>query len=71
MPTVTIDGWRIEFPDGWGLIRASNTQPALTLRFEGAQESDLDTLLRVFDEALQPHLGTPSATRNRIGRADR
>ncbi len=31
---IDIDGVRIEFPDGWGLIRASNTQPALVLRFE-------------------------------------
>lgn len=30
-----IDGVRVEFPDGWGLVRASNTQPALVLRFEG------------------------------------
>lgn len=32
--TVSIDGVRILFDDGWGLIRASNTQPALVLRFE-------------------------------------
>ena len=31
---IDIDGVRIEFPDGWGMIRASNTQPALVLRFE-------------------------------------
>ncbi|MGC8691215.1 MAG: phosphomannomutase/phosphoglucomutase [Caldisericum sp.] len=31
---ITIDGVRIEFPDGWGLIRASNTQPVLVMRFE-------------------------------------
>ncbi|HEY4101460.1 MAG TPA: phosphomannomutase/phosphoglucomutase [Gemmatimonadales bacterium] len=34
-PVVTIDGVRITYPDGWGLIRASNTQPVLVLRFEG------------------------------------
>lgn len=32
---IGIDGARIEFKDGWGLVRASNTQPALVLRFEG------------------------------------
>lgn len=32
--TVDIDGVRILFEDGWGLVRASNTQPALVLRFE-------------------------------------
>jgi phosphomannomutase/phosphoglucomutase len=31
---VTIDGVRVIFPDGWGLVRASNTQPLLVLRFE-------------------------------------
>ncbi len=30
----TLDGVRITFPDGWGLLRASNTQPALVMRFE-------------------------------------
>ncbi len=32
--TVTVDGVRITFPDGWGLVRASNTQALLVLRFE-------------------------------------
>jgi phosphomannomutase/phosphoglucomutase len=31
---IDVDGVRIKFPQGWGLIRASNTQPALVLRFE-------------------------------------
>jgi len=31
---VTVDGVRVIFPDGWGLVRASNTQPLLVLRFE-------------------------------------
>jgi len=34
-PVNTIDGVRMTFPQGWGLIRASNTQPVLVLRFEG------------------------------------
>jgi len=42
---VTIDGVRTIFDDGWGLIRASNTQPALVLRFE-ATSSDLLTAIR-------------------------
>jgi phosphomannomutase/phosphoglucomutase len=33
-PIVDVDGARVLFPDGWGLVRASNTQPALVLRFE-------------------------------------
>jgi phosphomannomutase/phosphoglucomutase len=39
--TLSIDGARISFPDGWGLVRASNTQPVLVLRFEAASESAL------------------------------
>jgi phosphomannomutase/phosphoglucomutase len=42
---VTIDGVRTTFDDGWGLIRASNTQPALVLRFE-ATSSDLLKAIR-------------------------
>ena len=38
---ITIDGLRIEFGGGWGLVRASNTSPALTLRFEGSSKEDL------------------------------
>jgi phosphomannomutase len=34
-PVNTIDGVRISWPDGWGLLRASNTQPVLVMRFEG------------------------------------
>lgn len=37
----TIDGARIEFQDGWGLVRASNTQPVLVLRFEAETEKRL------------------------------
>ena len=33
-PVNTIDGVRITFPKGWGLLRASNTQPVLVMRFE-------------------------------------
>ena len=35
-PVSTLDGVRIKFADGWGLLRASNTQPALVLRFEAS-----------------------------------
>ena len=31
---ITLDGVRVEFPHGWGLVRASNTTPSLVLRFE-------------------------------------
>jgi phosphomannomutase/phosphoglucomutase len=38
----TIDGVRIAFPDGWGLLRASNTQPVLVLRFEATSPESLE-----------------------------
>jgi phosphomannomutase/phosphoglucomutase len=40
-PVIDIDGVRVNFPDGWGLIRASNTQPALVLRFEATSPEAL------------------------------
>ena len=46
----TIDGIRVRFQDGWGLIRASNTQPALVLRFEASTPQGLDSF-RTFLEA--------------------
>ncbi len=49
-PVNTIDGIRIAFPDGWGLLRSSNTQPVLVLRFEATSQEALDRYRReVFD----------------------
>jgi phosphomannomutase/phosphoglucomutase len=42
----TIDGVRIAFPDGWGLLRASNTQPVLVLRFEATSKPALEAYRR-------------------------
>ncbi|MBK7348657.1 MAG: phosphomannomutase/phosphoglucomutase [Gemmatimonadetes bacterium] len=41
-PVNTIDGVRMTFPRGWGLVRASNTQPILVLRFEATDQAALD-----------------------------
>ncbi|HKP97459.1 MAG TPA: phosphomannomutase/phosphoglucomutase [Fibrobacteria bacterium] len=41
---IAIDGVRILFPDGWGLVRASNTQPSLVTRFEGATQKRCDEI---------------------------
>ena len=40
-PVNTIDGVRMTFPEGWGLVRASNTQPVIVLRFEAKSEAAL------------------------------
>ena len=45
---ITIDGLRIEFSNGWGLLRASNTTPKLVLRFEGKSEADLKAIQENF-----------------------
>lgn len=49
----TIDGLRLDFPDGWGLVRASNTQPCLVLRFEGDDEAALERIKSLFRECLK------------------
>ncbi len=51
--TVTsIDGIRVDYPDGFGLIRPSNTSPVLTLRFEGDGQAALDRIQGVFRAQL-------------------
>jgi phosphomannomutase/phosphoglucomutase len=49
---VDIDGVRVRLPHGWGLIRASNTQPALVLRFEADSAAALDAYRREFTAVL-------------------
>tara|TARA_B100001113_G_scaffold97541_1_gene78485 strand:- start:2766 stop:4136 length:1371 start_codon:yes stop_codon:yes gene_type:complete len=45
---ITIDGLRINFKNGWGLLRASNTTPKLVLRFEGNSAGDLEQIKNEF-----------------------
>ena len=45
---ITIDGLRINFDNGWGLLRASNTTPKLVLRFEGDSIDDLNQIKKDF-----------------------
>jgi phosphomannomutase / phosphoglucomutase len=57
-----VDGARINFEGGWGLVRASNTQPALVLRFEATSEARRDEIraevedvvARAGGESVQP-----------------
>jgi phosphomannomutase/phosphoglucomutase len=51
-PVIDIDGVRINFPEGWGLIRASNTQPALVLRFEAKDEASLKKIQTTVEAEL-------------------
>ncbi|UCD20000.1 MAG: phosphomannomutase/phosphoglucomutase [candidate division WOR-3 bacterium] len=49
---IDIDGVRVDFDDGWGLIRPSNTQPVLVLRFEAKSEDRLEEIKKLFFERL-------------------
>jgi phosphomannomutase/phosphoglucomutase len=51
---LTIDGVRVEYADGFGLARASNTTPVIVLRFEADTEGALQRIQREFRAALQP-----------------
>jgi phosphomannomutase/phosphoglucomutase len=51
-----IDGLRIEFADGWGLLRASNTQPALVLRFEAENDRRLKEIRDIVESPLKEAL---------------
>jgi len=51
---LTIDGVRVEYPDGFGLARASNTTPVIVLRFEADTGGALERIKREFRAALQP-----------------
>ncbi len=50
---IDVDGARIRFPDGWGLVRASNTQPALVLRFEAKDKKALQRIRSEVESKLQ------------------
>jgi phosphomannomutase / phosphoglucomutase len=59
---VTIDGLRVDYDDGWGLIRASNTGPKLVARFEGVDDAALARIQGEFKQqllAINPQLTLP------------
>jgi phosphomannomutase / phosphoglucomutase len=47
--TIDVDGVRLIFPDGWGLVRASNTQPMLVMRFEAESEDRLNEIKKLVE----------------------
>ncbi len=58
----TLDGVRVDYPKGWGLVRASNTTPVLVLRFEADTEEELERIKQVFRSQLNliaPELKLP------------
>lgn len=51
-PVVDVDGVRVIFPDGWGLVRASNTQPVLVLRFEARTLKRLEEICTLVEKKV-------------------
>jgi phosphomannomutase/phosphoglucomutase len=50
---IDTDGVRLVFPDGWGLVRASNTQPVLVLRFEAESAARLETIKDIVERPIR------------------
>ena len=50
---VEVDGARILFPEGWGLVRASNTQPVLVMRFEATTQELLEEYRREVEAVVE------------------
>lgn len=58
----TLDGVRVDYPNGWGLVRASNTTPVLVLRFEGQTEEEIRRIQDIFRAqilSVAPDLNLP------------
>jgi len=53
---ITLDGLRVEYSSGWGLIRASNTSANLTLRFEADDDKSLEDIRQRFQRELAPFI---------------
>jgi phosphomannomutase / phosphoglucomutase len=49
----TIDGVRVQFKHGWGLVRASNTQPVLVMRAEGDSPESRDRYMKMLEQAVE------------------
>jgi len=47
-----VDGMRLMFPDGWGLVRASNTQPMLVMRFEADTQARCDEIRKMVEDQV-------------------
>jgi phosphomannomutase/phosphoglucomutase len=67
---IDIDGARINFPGGWGLVRASNTQAMLVLRFEAKDEPTLDAIRAEVEGELKA-LATVQEATSRLGASPR
>ncbi len=55
---IDVDGIRVQFPDGWALVRASNTGPNLTLRFEASTTERLEEIKKEFEDIVNNAINT-------------
>jgi phosphomannomutase len=70
-PVIDVDGVRVDFGDGWGILRASNTEPAITTRFEARTVERVyeirDTMIGKLREFASADHGTSAVGRNERG----
>ncbi len=59
---ITVDGVRAVFDNGWGLVRASNTQPVLVMRFEAKDRSSLDSIRALMENLVKSSVLQASST---------
>jgi phosphomannomutase/phosphoglucomutase len=57
-PIIDVDGVRVKFEDGWGLVRPSNTQPVLVLRFEALTEKRLQEIRKLVEDRVKVAVST-------------
>jgi phosphomannomutase/phosphoglucomutase len=50
---IDIDGARVHYAEGWGLVRASNTQPVLVMRFEASSRENLEKIRKDMESVLE------------------
>jgi phosphomannomutase/phosphoglucomutase len=68
LPVIDIDGARVKFPHGWALVRASNTQPSLVVRYEADSEAELVHIQAHFEEVIRrAQAGTASPRGATVG----
>jgi phosphomannomutase/phosphoglucomutase len=58
---IEVDGVRVIFDDGWGLLRASNTEPAIVLRCEAETKQRLDSIEQLFQDKVDQIISEISA----------
>jgi phosphomannomutase/phosphoglucomutase len=63
LPVIDIDGARVKFPHGWALVRASNTQPSLVVRYEADSQEELERIQAQVDEVIRRTLAEAASLR--------